>query len=242
MAKPGTYFPATRHPWPCLLFVLPILLAYEAGVLLLGGPHPETVRNGADHWLRTQLISLGVPYSWVPPLVLALGFAGWCWARRAERPGDMVGVLSGMVIESVTFALGLWGVSRALAPLLQGLGVELAVDTAREDALRLVITYLGAGIYEEALFRLLLFSALSRLMRLIEVPGLIALLLAAVASATLFSSAHHWGPHGQAYSNYLFLFRLVAGLYFALLYHARGFGIAVGAHACYNVMVSVGAS
>src|SRR5205085_1386093 len=148
------------------------LVAYEAGVLVLGGPHPETVRNGADHWLRTQLISLGVPYSWVPPAVLALGFAFWCWARRADRPGDLVGVLSGMVIESVTFALA----------------------------------------------------------------------LAAVASATLFSSAHHWGPHGQAYSNYLFLFRLVAGLYFALLYHARGFGIAVGAHACYNVMVSVGAS
>ena len=240
MRQPMGYLPATRHPWPCLLFILPLLVLYEAGVVALGGLHPETVRNGADHWLRTQLMTLGVPYSWVPPLVLALFFAGWCWARRAERPGDLVGVLSGMVIESVTFALGLWGVSRALAPLLQGLGVELSVDAARDDALRLVITYLGAGVYEEALFRLLLFSALARLMRLIEVPGVLALVLAAVASATLFSSAHHWGPHGQAYSNYLFLFRLVAGLYFATLYHVRGFGIAVGAHACYNVMVSVG--
>jgi hypothetical protein len=46
----------------------------------------------------------------------------------------------------------------------------------------------------------------------------------------------------QPYSNYLFLFRLTAGIYFALLYHLRGFGIAVGAHACYNVMVSVGTS
>ena len=51
MGKPGAYFPATRHPWPCLLFVLPLLVAYEAGVLLLGGPHPETVRNGsATRW------------------------------------------------------------------------------------------------------------------------------------------------------------------------------------------------
>ena len=31
-----------------------------------------------------------------------------------------------------------------------------------------------------------------------------------------------------------------AGLYFALLFQLRGFGIAVGTHACYNVMVSVG--
>ena len=37
-----------------------------------------------------------------------------------------------------------------------------------------------------------------------------------------------------------FLFRLLAGMYFALLFELRGFGVAVGAHACYNVMVSVG--
>jgi membrane protease YdiL (CAAX protease family) len=78
------------------------------------------------------------------------------------------------------------------------------------------------------------------LLRRCELSGVAATLLAAAGSAALFSAAHHVGPHGQPYSNYLFLFRLAAGLYFALLYQLRGFGIAVGAHACYNVMVSVG--
>ena len=55
------------------------------------------------------------------------------------------------------------------------------------------------------------------------------MLLAATASATLFSAAHHLGPYGQPYDNYLFLFRLAAGLYFALLFQYRGFGVAVGA-------------
>ena len=32
---------------------------------------------------------------------------------------------------------------------------------------------------------------------------------------------------------------MVAGLYFAVLFQLRGFGVAVGAHAIYNVMVSV---
>ena len=32
---------------------------------------------------------------------------------------------------------------------------------------------------------------------------------------------------------------LPAGLYFALLFRLRGFGIAVGAHALYDVMVGV---
>jgi hypothetical protein len=244
MATPGGYLRATRHPWPCLLFVLPLLGLYEGGVRLVGGAHPESVRNGADNWLRTGLGALGLRVSWLPPALLLAGFGLWACARLGDRPADLLNVLSGMVLESVTYALGLWGLSRGLAPLLERLGVELAAagepPALTDSALRQVVTYLGAGIYEEALFRLLLFSTLLGLLRRCELSAAAATLLAAAGSATLFSAAHHLGPHGQPYSNYLFLFRLAAGLYFALLYRLRGFGIAVGAHACYNVMVSVG--
>jgi hypothetical protein len=236
------YFSSTRHPWPCFLFLMPLLLAYEGGVAWLGGTHPEMLRNGADNWLRCGLTSVGIPCDWVPPVVLATLFGSWSWLRRDDRPDDLIGVLSGMVIESVAFALGLWAVHRGLTPLLNWLGLTLAVSSAPEPALRQVITFLGAGIYEEALFRLGLFALLAGLLRLVGTPGLLAGLLAAVASAALFSAAHHVGPYGQPYSHYVFLFRTLAGLYFALLYQARGFGIAVGAHACYNVMVSVGAA
>jgi hypothetical protein len=238
--QPPTYLRGTRHPWPCLLFVLPLLAAYEAGVLALGGLNPEAIRNGADHWVRCGLGVVGLRVSWLPPTVLAVVFAAWAWQRRDDRPGDLVGLLSGMMLESVGFALGLWALSRLLAPLLLRAGVELNVaPDGTEPALRQVVTYLGAGIYEEALFRLGLFSALVWGLRRVDLARPIAVVLAALASATLFSTAHHIGPYGQPYSNYLFLFRLAAGLYFALLYHLRGFGIAVGAHACYNVLVSI---
>jgi hypothetical protein len=240
------YLPATRHPWPCLLFVLPLLIAYEAGVLMVGGPNPETVRNGADHWIRCALAVVGLRLFWLPPTVLALVLLIRSIYKWKDGPGDLVGVLSGMVLESVAFALGLWAVSRMLAPLLVQAGVELrlpgwdspALD-ASEAGLRQVITYLGAGIYEEAIFRLALFSLLVGLLRLLDLPRGVAVALGAVASAILFSTAHHLGPYGQEYSNFLFVFRLIAGLYFALLYQLRGFGIAVGAHACYNVMVGI---
>jgi hypothetical protein len=243
------YLPSTRHPWPCLLFVLPLLLVYELGVFFLGGPNPESIRNGADHWLRCGLRVVGLRFFWLPPTVLAVVFVIWAWRRRKDRPGDLVGVLSGMLLESVGFALGLWALSRLVAPLLVQAGLELMLPLAThgdcpppdtsEGALRQVVTYLGAGIYEEAIFRLVLFSLMVGIMRLIDLPGGLSAGLAAVASAVLFSTAHHLGPYGQDYSNYLFVFRLVAGLYFALLYQFRGFGVAVGTHACYNVMVSI---
>jgi hypothetical protein len=242
MSLTGGYLGATRHPWPCLLFVLPLLLVYEACVLELGGAHPEMVRNGADNWLRVALAAGGAGYTWLPPVVLALIFAVWSRLRWSDRPGDLTEVLSGMALESVAFALGLWAISRLLPQLLVRWGVTLAAGSQSEvgaGTVRLV-SYLGAGIYEEALFRLILYSTLRSMLRFVGLPFLAAAVVAATASAAIFSAAHHIGPYGQAYSNYVFLFRLAAGVYFAALYQFRGFGIAVGAHACYNVMISVG--
>ena len=234
-----SYFAATRHPLPCLLFVLPLLLSYEGCVLCLGGAHPEMLRNGADNWLRMALEALGVSLSWLPPALLVALLVVWIYVRRDVRPTDLVGTTSGMGIESVAFALGLWGVSLLLTPLLKHTGIELVAGKPEANPLLRIVPYIGAGIYEETLFRLLLFTSLAWLLKKLEIVPYLGIVLAAFGSATLFSTAHHLGPQGQPYSHFLFLFRLVAGLYFVWLYQLRGFGVAVGAHACYNVMVSV---
>ena len=207
MSTRAGYVLATRHPWPCLLFLLPLLLIYECGVVWLGGTQPEALRNGADHWLRWN-----------------------------DRPGDLFGLWLGMAIESVLFALGLWALSRALGPLLDELGIELNQSPRLTHAVGQIVTFIGAGIYEETLFRLMLFAGLAWLLRRL-VGLLLATLLAALASAALFSAAHHIGPFGEPFNAYVFLFRALAGLYFAGLLQLRGFGIAVGAHACYDVLV-----
>jgi hypothetical protein len=240
MPSQSGYFQATRHPWPCWLFVLPLLGAYEAGVLMLGGEHPEALRNGADHWVRRGLMAVGLRWFWVPPVLLTLLFLIWIARRSQDCPRDLLGVLSGMVLESVSFALGLWGLSRALAPLLDQFTVAASLADGPDAGWRQILPYIGAGIYEEALFRLGLYAILLRLFRLLDAPLWLAGGAAALTSAVLFSAAHHIGPYGQAYTNAVFLFRLAAGLYFAFLFQWRGFGVAVGAHACYNVMVSIG--
>jgi hypothetical protein len=238
MSKANPYLAACRHPWPCFLFVLPLLLLYEVAVLVLG--KSETTLNGAHYWLLILLQGLGLKFFWIPPLLLLLIFAIWIYRRRDDKPGDLAGVLSGISIESVAFALGLWGVSRLLAPVMKGMGLPLSLASEVDPSLRQLVPYLGAGIYEEVLFRLMLYSAMFWLLRKIDVIEGLACFLAAVGSATLFSAAHNLGPYGNTFRPYQFTFLLLAGLYFALLYHFRGFGVAVGAHACYNLMISVG--
>jgi membrane protease YdiL (CAAX protease family) len=268
----GGYLLATRHPWPCLLFLLPLLLAYEGGILWLGASQPDLVRNGADTWMRWALDSMGLHQLYWAPILIVVLFLGWSWIRSEDRPGELVGLWSGMAFESIIFALGLWGLSLGLAPLLQDMGIELrtpapaschasvartsrpgvllagleappAEQTAEqpepEHSVAQVVTFVGAGIYEELLFRLLLYTGLVFILRKTPLPPLAGVFLAAVASGALFAAAHHVGPHGEAFEGYTFLFRSLAGLYFALVFEFRGFGISVGAHACYDILVGV---
>jgi membrane protease YdiL (CAAX protease family) len=102
-----------------------------------------------------------------------------------------------------------------------------------------LIAFVGAGIYEEVLFRLTLLPALVLVLTWLGLPRTTSLLWAIVTSSLAFSLAHYVGPYGDAWQWYSFLFRLVAGGFFALLFVYRGFGITAGAHAGYDLLVGV---
>jgi membrane protease YdiL (CAAX protease family) len=227
---------ATRHPWPCLFFLLPLLAAYEIGIVCLGGNQVAALRNGADTWLRWALEAFGIHQLYAAPILVAVVFFVWSLLRLDDRPDDLMSVCLGMAIESVVFGLALWGISRGLPELWEGLRTQVGHNSSA-DGLSQVVTFVGAGIYEELLFRLLLYSGLAAILRALGAPSAIAILGAAALSATLFAAAHHVGPYGERFDDYIFVFRALAGVYFAMLYQFRGFGIAVGAHALYDVLV-----
>jgi hypothetical protein len=234
------YFRDTRHPWPSLLFLLPLLGAYEGGVFALGGDRAMALRNGADAWLRWFLEAFGVNALLLTPVLIVVWFGFWSWWKREEQPEDMFGTCIGMWFECFLFALGLWGASHALGPILEKAGITLAAPANTADPmLSRLVTYVGAGIYEEVLFRLVLFAGLSWFLQTALVPEKTAVTFAAVASAVTFAAAHHIGPHGEKLESYVFLFRTIAGLYFAAVYQFRGFGVAAGAHAAYDVLVGM---
>jgi len=250
---PDGYWQATRHPWSCVLFVLPFLAAYELGIRWLRLAAPEEGRNGADVWLRATLAAVGVDPAYGAPALLLLILLTWVLWRWRDRPRDQAGVWVGMAGEAAAFAVALLLLSQGLWYLLRGADRVLCSHGPRllalswpgprgatpEPAVEQIIAFFGAGIYEETLFRLLLFSALLALFTVADFPSLWCFALAAVASALLFAAAHHLGPHGEPFNGLYFSFRTIAGLYFAGVFRARGFGIAVGAHTFYDVLVGL---
>jgi hypothetical protein len=89
------------------------------------------------------------------------------------------------------------------------------------------------------LFRLLLLPALVWLFSRLGFSAAAAGLLGLVGSSVLFSLAHYVGPLGDAFTLYSFTFRVLAGLFFAVLFSLRGFGIAAGTHATYDMLVGL---
>jgi hypothetical protein len=248
--EPDDYWTATRHPWACVLFVLPLLTIYEVGLFVLG---QYDLRNGADVWLRSALGEVGIAPAYGAPLLLMCVLLAWGLLRREGRPTDKVGVWVGMVGESAAYAVLLLGLSQGFWYLLVRADTVLGQPSQRIAHLNVngpaagapemmwgqLVSYLGAGIYEETLFRLLLFAGLVRLFAWSEKQTPVALVLAAFASALVFAGAHHIGPNGDPFSVQVLTFRTFAGLFFAALYQLRGFGIAVGAHAGYDVLVGL---
>jgi hypothetical protein len=247
----ASYWAITRRPLPCLVFVAPLLLAYELGVLGMGGA--EAGRTGADAWMRHGLAALGLTDRWFPPLCLALALLAWQTFAACEwRFSPLVPL--GMALESVVLAIALVGLSRLVdlgfenlerSPswLLSARGPAAAAGvsdpgaTMAERPLALLIGFLGAGVYEEALFRLLLVPLGFLLLRLLQAPAVLASTFAVTASALLFSLAHHAGTPGEAFTWFAFIFRWAAGVYFAWVFVLRGFGVAVGTHTAYDILV-----
>jgi membrane protease YdiL (CAAX protease family) len=109
-----------------------------------------------------------------------------------------------------------------------------------------IVTGVGAGIYEELLFRLILICALMLLFQ--DVLGWgrnNSIVLAVLISAALFGAHHHIDflsgrpNQGDLFDWAKFTFRIIAGVYFAVLFAIRGFGITAGTHAFYDIIATL---
>ena len=73
----------------------------------------------------------------------------------------------------------------------------------------------------------------------------VSMIAAVLLSSLLFAAAHHVGPYGEEFhwralaSWSIFAFRTLAGIFFSVVYVYRGFGIAAGSHAAYDILVGV---
>lgn len=237
-----SYWRDTRAPRYSLLFALPLLLGYEGLAFLLTGDAIAGVRNGADVLLKSAFLWLGGRNGLLVFGVVLVGVAGFRVWRDLRKGGTIAGrYFVGMAVESVVYALLFGLVAGTLTGLiLRGATPMSAGPMAGLDLPTQLMISLGAGLYEELLFRVLLVTLLARLARVgFGWPPLAAGVFAVLLGALVFSAFHYIGPYGDVLELGSFTFRAVAGVLFSSLYLLRGFGITAWTHALYDVFLSV---
>ena len=238
-----SYWEESRSHRYSLLFALPLLLTYElleavAPIRLQGG----VVRNGADVLLTglfTAIFGLRGPM-----VFMALVIGGALVLIWRDRQGGPVrpGVFGLMLAESAGLALAFGLVVGIATVQLLGPLRSLAAgaDPATATPLARLTLSLGAGLYEELLFRVVLVAVIANGLRLLGFARMTSGIVAVLAGAILFSAFHYIGPLGDPLRLESFVFRTLAGVAFSALYLTRGFGITAWTHALYDVAVLLG--
>lgn len=236
----GGYLERSEAPLASLILLLPLIIAYEVGT--------QFFTSAAQHGHDQQIIAFtllqqffhffGASGRHLPALAVIGVLLTWHIARKDPWRVE-VGTLICMAIESLVMAAPLLLFGYVLAryfPRHPSSGALLASNRGSTDQL---IMSFGAGVYEEFFFRLAIFTVLTLVLRdMMKINRVPANLLIVVISAILFSAYHYLSPVEHFFWRTA-LFRTVAGIFFGLLFIARGFGITAASHCSYDIIATM---
>lgn len=239
MAKPRK---EPRNLLTSLVLVFPLLLLYQIGVVAI---YPMI--NGADLLTRFLFQNLGLTRSaylgYTAAVALIFALAVVVLRRRQHIH---LTVFVPVLLESTIFALTMGSLIVLVMTRVFGINPRLAAPgpggggLGSEGLVGRVVMSLGAGFWEETTFRLGILTAVMALCeRVIGMRRAVAFVLALGVSSFLFSAAHHIPPYGDPLAIGVFTFRLLAGVFFGLLFWFRGFAVAAYTHALYDIYVLV---
>jgi membrane protease YdiL (CAAX protease family) len=211
------------------ILVFPLFLVYQLGILSGRG------QNGADFvtraLIRVSERDLSNYLVILAGMLLAYAAVVVLLSRRGRfSPRAFLPMLAESTFYALVMGTIIVFVLQQFARIVPGLVVGGA------GPLDVLVISAGAGFHEELIFRVILMGGLAWLLTGLTGPGR-AWVVALVLSSLAFSLAHHLGPVGEPFTFAAFVYRTLAGVFFALVYQLRGFAVAAWTHALYDVYV-----
>jgi membrane protease YdiL (CAAX protease family) len=255
-----SYLERTSRPVYAIVFLLPFIVFYELGTIFINTDvlSQTEIRVVAFVWLQELLgyLGFGGKFLWAMPAILVIVILLAYQLVSGKRWWISFTDILPMTLECILLAiplivLSLFLHSSSVVSNSSWQSVPAAAQSAataqgQPSLLADIVTGIGAGIYEELLFRLILICVLLLLFQ--DVFGFgknNSIVLAVLVSAALFGAHHHIDfltgePNkGDFFDWSKFIFRTMAGVYFAALFAIRGFGITAGTHAFYDIIATL---
>ena len=234
MPTPRLYLEVSKEPLQILFFLLPLLALYEVGTrLLMKGTEVPAVL--AQAWVRQSLIDVlewfpvWFTADWIPPVALVAVLLSLFWLSEDPirfNPSLYFGMgceTMALATPLLIFSLAYWGWPVPLR--------DLPAEAWRWD----LMFSIGAGVYEELVFRLLLIGPICYIFISILKSDSNAVEAVAVTLSAMLFAAYHFTA--EVFEWPRFLFYAIGGVYLGYVYLCRGFGIAAATHALYNMVI-----
>lgn len=228
------YTELSKRPLYILAFLLPMIVYYEIALYIANKNIQIKAHDALIRFFErfdmppTQGLFLG-GVAIVTILAIKHIMSKDRWAVEPK-------VIVGMTVESIllTFPLLAFGslltiVAVATSPsVISGFGLSERIAVS-----------LGAGIYEEFIFRWLLITGVHTLVcNVFKQSNVAGLSAGIIISAVTFAMYHDFPDFGTLSLGALLFFGF-AGIYLSLIYVNRGFGVAAGTHAAYDLVVTI---
>ena len=224
------YFHRSKSLPNSFLFIMPLLVIYEMGIVMYGSP----IKNTADVIIKTPLTLFGRNSSLIFNSIVIVSLLASIFFIEKEYALSVM-IFLWMSLESIGYAL------------LLGYGVGFIVykvffthplaNPFLSDRWLGIILSIGAGVYEEIVFRLLLVTVLYFIFtKLLKIKKPLSAIASVLIGALIFATVHYIGPLKDSFTYASFTFRLLAGLVLSAIFMFRGLGVVVYSHAIYDVL------
>ena len=230
----SNYWRYSRSAYYSAIAALPLLVIYEILIVLSQSPY-WGIRNAADVWIRTFLMAFDLQAQHLTFVLIGISLALIPIAKsRAQGIKLKANYFALMFAECLAFSLVLGVVLQSILRL-----GGLSSGDPGSGLMQNLALSVGAGLFEEIIFRVLLLNLLFLLISPLFKKKVISAVVAVLLASFLFSLSHYVGTMADTWQLYSFMFRWAAGLLFTVLYFIRGFAITAYTHALYDIWVLV---
>ena len=236
-----TYFQKTRSHFFGLLAIFLLLVLYEAGSAKIYADQKVVISNSAEVMMQRFLWFLGIRNNLFLWAVYLLGLVWAFYLAKKQNLLDFKFVyIPYSIFESTLYAVLVGIIAGQLTDRTNLIKMMAPQNNAPVAAMSKELTSaIGAGIYEELLFRLILVSLFLVTFEKLVIFGNNKILQSALAvalAAVLFSGFHFLGGN-EVMAFEPFIYRFYAGVLLGILFIVRGIGVTSYTHAIYNLLL-----
>ena len=232
------YIALSKNDFYSFITIIPLFILYQLLGLANNYKSPLIVKNSADVYIKDFFLSFSIEYANILYLLFFISVMLIIFLKNKQlflSSELKLSYLFGIVLESLIHSISLLTMMALFSRI-----IPLSIFSISNVLVENIYLSIGAGLWEELLFRYIAISGmLFILSKITYSSSIFSYILIIIISSTLFSYYHFLGPAGDIFDLSIFIYRFIAGILLSIIFIFRGLGIAVYTHTFYDLHLAV---